>query len=160
FQTPAEGAAALAPFAVEADPTRRRRSRWPAVAALLLAGVVAAAAVVYRIQTDNGEVVINVESPDVEIVLSKGGKEPAVIDTRTNKRVTVPTGAYDVAVKDKPEGIEVKADRIVVSRGKETLVTIERADKATRQPAEARPRGQADEELILGIWKPIEAKIQ
>src|SRR5262249_4867311 len=95
-----------------------------------------------------------------EIVLSKGGKEVVVIDTRTNKRVTVPTGAYDVAVKDKPEGIEVKADRIVVSRGKETLVTIERADKATRQPAEARPRGQADEELILGIWKPIEAKIQ
>src|SRR5262249_11433521 len=149
--TPAEVAAALAPFAVEADPTRRRRSRWPAVAALLLAGVVAAAAGAYRTQTDNGERVISVEGPDVQVGLSRGGKEGGSIDPRTNKRVSVPTGAYDVAVKDKPEGIEVKADRIVVSRGKETLVTIERADKATRQPAEARPRGQADEELILGI---------
>jgi hypothetical protein len=131
FQTPAEVAAALAPFAAGTAPVRNRRWPWVAVAALLLAGIVAAAGVVYRIQTDNGEVVITPESPDVEIALLKGGKEVAVIDTKTNKRVTVPTGGYDVAVKGKPDGIEVKTDRIVVLRGKEALVTIERVAKPT-----------------------------
>src|SRR5262249_7250599 len=59
YQTPAEVAAALAPFAVGTIPaaTRKRRRRWLGNAVALLAGlVVVAAGVVYRIQTDNGEV--------------------------------------------------------------------------------------------------------
>jgi WD40 repeat protein len=130
FRTPAEVAAALAPFAAGRIPARHGRRLWAAGAAVLLAGIVTAAGVVYRIQTDNGEVVITPQSPDVEIVLLKGGKEFEVIDTKRNKRVRVPTGVYDVQIKNKPAGIEVKTDKIVVSRGKEALVTIERVAKS------------------------------
>jgi serine/threonine protein kinase len=131
YQTPAEVARALAPFACGTPPVRKRPRNWALVAAAaLLAGIVVGAGVVYRIQTDNGDVVITPESPDVEIVLLKGNREIEVIDTKTNKRVTVPTGVYDVVLKNKPDGIEVKTDRIVVSRGKEVLVTIERVAKA------------------------------
>ncbi len=128
FQTPDEVVAALESFGSGNKPPRKRH--WLAVAILLLAGIVlAAGGVVYRIQTDNGDVVITPESPDVEIVLLKGGKEVEVIDTKTNKRVTVPTGVYDVVVKNKPDGIEVKTDRITVSRREQVLVTIERVAK-------------------------------
>jgi WD40 repeat protein len=132
FQTPAEVAAALAHFVRGTYPARKRsRTSALVAAAALFAAVVAGAGVVYRIQTDNGEVVITPESPDVEIVLAKGGREVEVIDTKTKKRVRVPTGVYDVQIKNVPDGIEVKhTDRIVVSRGKEALVTIEKAAKA------------------------------
>jgi len=142
YQTPAEVAAALAPFAAGTTPVRKRRQTWVAVAAALVAGILVAAGVVYRIQTDNGEVVITPESPDVEIVLLKGGKEVEVIDTKTRKRVRVSTGIYDLVVKNKPDGIEVKhTDKLVVSRGQEVLVTIERVAKST-------PTEKGDEERI------------
>lgn len=93
---------------------------------LLFVGSLAAAGVVIRLQTDEGEVVITPHSPDVEVVLLKGGKQVRIIDTKTDKRVTLPVGTYDVALKEKSDGIEVKTDRVTVRRGRETLVTIER----------------------------------
>jgi WD40 repeat protein len=82
--------------------------------------------VVCRIQTDEGEVVIAPQSPDVEIVLSQDGRTIRVIDTKTQKRMTVPVGSYDVALKDKPEGFELKTEKITIARGREELVHIER----------------------------------
>src|SRR5207249_4771168 len=75
------------------------------------------------------------------LVLLKGGKEVAIIDTKTNKRVRMPTGAYDVMVKDKPDGVEVKTDKVVVSRGEEVLVRIEYVAKA--KPVAVRPQEKA-----------------
>jgi tRNA A-37 threonylcarbamoyl transferase component Bud32 len=121
----------------------QKRRRWSVVmiavaACLLLTLGIAAGVVIFRIQTDEGEVVITPQSPDVEIVLLKGGKEVQVIDTKTQKRLTIPTGIYDVTVRNKPDGIEVKTDRIVVSRGKEALVIIERMATPPKQPARRR----------------------
>jgi uncharacterized protein (TIGR03067 family) len=160
YQTPAEVAEALAPFAAGIVPagttsTSQRRRRWLGTAAAWLAGfVLVAAGVVYRIQTDNGEVVINVDSPDVELVLLKGGTEVEVIDTKTQKRVRVPVGTYDVQIKNKPDGIEVThTDRIVIARGKEALVTIERGNKVARQPV------GSDKERILGTWRGVAVEV-
>ena len=84
-----------------------------------------------RIQTGEGEVVITPESPDVQILLMQDGKQVEIIDTKTQKRVTVPVGGYDVRLKDAADGLEVKTDRIRVRRGRETLVTIEYHPKAS-----------------------------
>jgi formylglycine-generating enzyme required for sulfatase activity len=119
---------------------RKRRLHWPvAVAAAVLFVAAAVAGVVYRIQTDEGEVVITPQSPEVEIILLQGGKEFQVIDTKTRKRVTLPVGTYDVAVKNKPEGIELKTDKITISRGKEALVVIERLPKPEPGAARQKP---------------------
>jgi hypothetical protein len=93
--------------------------------ALLVFGALIAG-VVLRVQTGDGEVVITAESPDVQLLLMQGGKEIQVIDTRTQKRVTVPIGEYDVRLRNQPDGLEVKTDKITVRRGKEVLVTIQR----------------------------------
>src|SRR5262245_36007868 len=130
YQAADEVAVALAPYCTE-RPVRKppRRSPRVLVGAIFLAGVFLAAGVVIRVQTGKGEVVITTHVPDVEVVLLKGGKEVRVVDTKTTKAVTLPIGEYDVAVKGKPEGFELKTDRVVVRRGKQALVTIERANK-------------------------------
>ena len=71
YQTPAEVAAALAPFAAD-RPKRRRMTGALALVLLLLGGGLAAAAV-YRVATDKGEIVIETDDPDIEVVIRQGG---------------------------------------------------------------------------------------
>ena len=67
----------------------------------MLAGVV-----VYRIQTDKGELVITTESDDVEVVVKQGGKLVRIIDTKTDKKITLAlrSGAYELELKGGPRG--------------------------------------------------------
>src|SRR5581483_11652246 len=106
YQTPGEVAAALAPFATKAPPARPkplRRLLLAAMAALLLAGVGLAGAVVYRIQTDTGELVIKTESDDVEVVV-RGDKFVRILDTKTDKeiRLTLRSGVYELELNGAP----------------------------------------------------------
>ncbi len=144
YRTPAEAADALGSFVAASAARQRRRKHWlAAVEAILLAVLCLAVAVgiVFRIQTEEGEVVITPQSPDVEIVLLQGGRTIRVIDTKTHKRVTVPVGSYDVVLKDKPEGIELKTEKIIILRGQEELVRIE---QVAPSPADLdRPRQSA-----------------
>ena len=106
YQTPAEVDDALAVFAGQTvvinpegrrtkDKGQRTRTRRPVRALVLctLAFVLlAAGAVVYRIQTDNGELVITTDDPDVEVIIKQNGKLVRIIDTKTNKEVRLRVG--------------------------------------------------------------------
>src|SRR5262245_6405979 len=109
------------------------RGRTVAIAAgLAVCVAILVGGVVYRIQTDRGEIVITPHSPDVQIVLLKDGKEVQVIDTKTDKKVTIPVGDYDWKLKGESDGLTVASEKIVVRRGQETLVDIQRV--APRAP--------------------------
>src|SRR5262249_2576691 len=110
YQTPAEVALALEPFAVATAITRtpgsrpraratdrdqtilleklpadvRRRSRFVIATAImfLVAGLLGVG--VYRIATDKGELVITTESDDVKVIITQGGKLVDIIDPRTD----------------------------------------------------------------------------
>jgi WD40 repeat protein len=124
YQTHAEVAGALAPFAVPQVAPPRRRRRW-AAAAVLLASFAALAAVVFRIQTDHGELVVRVDHPDVEVVVSKNGKIVTIIDAKTKKKVTLRTGEYDLGLKG-PDGFQLDVHKVTIRRGKEELAKVER----------------------------------
>jgi WD40 repeat protein/serine/threonine protein kinase len=139
FQTPAEVCAALARFAgqtVVLDPAAlrgkvsggSRRRRWPVgVAALLLALVgLAAAVAVYRIQTDNGELIITTDNPDVEVVIKQNGKLVRILDTKTNKEVKLESGLYDLELKGNPEELKLSLDKVTIRRGETAVATVER----------------------------------
>jgi WD40 repeat protein len=163
YQTPAEVAIALEPFAVPTAVARvpRRRRRAPAtdhgrtvvldqtparfrgrrlfaivtaILAFLVAGVLGAA--VYRIATDKGELVITTESDDVKVVITQGGKVVDVIDTKTDKqiRLALRSGEYELELKGAPEGLKLNIDKATLTRGKETLAKIEHIDKTPSTP--------------------------
>jgi WD40 repeat protein len=157
YQTPAEVAIALEPFALataiapKREPRRystkesysrtlvleklpachRSGRRIVALAAALLfvvAGLFGVA--VYHIATDKGELVITTESDDVKVVISKGGELVDVIDTKTDKQIRLAfhSGEYELELKGAPEGLKLNIDKATLTRGKETLAKIERVE--------------------------------
>jgi WD40 repeat protein len=155
YQTPAEVALALEPFtratnavgapkprpvARTTDPGRtvvldrmrggeRRRPRLAtaaAILALLVAGLLGVG--VYHIATDYGELVIETDNDDVEVVVSKGGKVVTIIDTKTGKHITLKSGEYELALKDGGD-LTISPGKITLKRGKTELATIERVTK-------------------------------
>src|SRR5205085_1787416 len=73
YQTPGEAARDLARFARSADGPPRS-GRWlAAVAVLFLALVVAAGGVVFKIYSDNREVVIHTDDDNIDVVIKRKG---------------------------------------------------------------------------------------
>ncbi|HYT91517.1 MAG TPA: protein kinase [Gemmataceae bacterium] len=134
YQTPGEVAAALEPFA-RLRQEKKRRGRWLLIAAavaLLLAATVGAGVVVYRIQTDNGELVITTESDDVEVVIKQGGKVVRIIDTKTDKEIklVLRSGTYELELTGAPEGLKLNIHKATLTRGGIKLAKIERVAKS------------------------------
>src|SRR5262249_4118317 len=76
YQTPAEAAEALASAERGAPNPRRKNPRVRALVAaafLSLAALLVAASVLIRIRTDKGDIVVETDDPNLEIVTRKGG---------------------------------------------------------------------------------------
>ena len=80
-----EVTAALDPFGKRSRPFRRKSAGrcWSPLRRCSSPSFALADAVVYRIQTDKGELIITTESDDVEVVVKQGGKVVRIIDTKT-----------------------------------------------------------------------------
>ena len=149
IQTPAEVAAVLAPFAAGTMPIRKRRRPWVAVAAALLVAIGLAAGVVYRIQTDNGELVITIDNEDVDVVIKQNGKQVRIIDTKTNKEVKLDSGLYELELKGNPEGLKLSLDKVTISRGVTVVATVERRSMARKESEIDVPRTPAPKDAVI-----------
>jgi hypothetical protein len=153
YPTPAEVAFALEPFVRAAagrttDPDRtvvldrrpvgeRRRPRLAlatAILAFFVAGLLGVA--VFRIVTDNGELVITTEHDDVKVVITQGGKLVEVIDTKSDKRIRLAlrSGEYELALQGAPKGLNLNIKKATLTRGKTVLATITREDNPGEAP--------------------------
>jgi WD40 repeat protein len=103
-----------------------RRARRMAFWAVILLGAlgIGAAAVIYRIQTDNGELIISSDNPDVEIIVRKGGKEVTILDTKTKKEFTLSEGTYDLELKGANDGLKLDPGQVTIRRGETVLATV------------------------------------
>lgn len=119
--------------------TRRRRPAGPrmlAVGLLLLVAAVAFAAI-YRIQTDRGVLVVEVNDPTVEAALRENGL--VLRDQASGRRYTIRTdgpqptrsGRYQLAEKQlfrltvlDDAGLEVRGDQFTLRKGEEVRVRI------------------------------------
>jgi hypothetical protein len=131
YQTPAEAADALAPFATTvAAPARPPRQRWPWVAAaVVLLGVLGVGGAlygpaVYRIATDRGQLVIETADPDVEVVIKQGGQEVKIIDPKTGREVTLKAGTYQLELAAGREGLRLSTNRFTLERGGRQIVKV------------------------------------
>jgi WD40 repeat protein len=109
-----------------------------AAAWLLAPSGLAVSETVYRVQTDNGELTITVDNPEVEVVIKQNGKLVRIIDTKLNKELVLRDGLYDQESNARPGDLQMSLDRVSISRGQSLLATIERRKRqaAAAMPAE------------------------
>jgi WD40 repeat protein/tRNA A-37 threonylcarbamoyl transferase component Bud32 len=126
YQTPAEAAAALAPFA---DARRRRPITHLLIAlALLLFGAGGLSAAVYRIATDKGEIIIETDDPSVEVIIRQGGKEVTILDPKTQHKVELRAGQYEIALGGAGGDLRLSTNAFTLKRGDKKLVTVRRVE--------------------------------
>jgi hypothetical protein len=125
YQTPAQVAEALAPFAQKPRP--RRRLLRVAAAAGLMAAAVAAAVMIY-IHTDQGVFEVNA---DDQVALEVNKKGIKIRDLAANReyllkvgKENVRSGQYELVVSELPAGVEVTATNFVIKRGGGSQVTV------------------------------------
>jgi WD40 repeat protein len=121
YATPAEVAAALSPFALPSPHLRgrgiggegagagRKRRRLLAAALVLLAtGIVAAGIIVLRLQTDRGDIVIQVDDSSLEIVTKKGGEIVRIRDPKTGQTWELDARKLTIRDLEHPDGFEIE----------------------------------------------------
>jgi WD40 repeat protein len=129
------------------------RGRWGrrliAVAAgLLFVATALAGVVVYRIQTDMGEIVIRTVDDDVEVVVKQGGKVVTIYDPKTKQKLVLRSGTYELELKGAPEGLKLNIDKATVTRGGREVAKIERVAKD--KPPKASDNPPAKEKVGKG----------
>ena len=152
YQTPAEVATALTPFALLPDLARRRRSSRRSIVAALAAAVLVTLFGVIYVSTDKGQLKIESAVDDAQIIVSKGGKEIEVIDLKCGSTVKrLPSGDYEVKLKG--DRTDVKLDRggFVIRRSGSEVV------KVSAVPAVA--DASRDQELLQGEWQPVRVEL-
>ena len=154
YQTPAEVAAALAPFAVRA-PVRPRRRVWAAIAALLVAGIVTAAGVIYKIQRDNEEIVIKTDDPFIEVVMKRKGEVVLIRDENSGQTWEYDTLKNQIGLADQPDGLTLGVDKeaFVLRRKGKDVFAVTRVVKTAASP-------NSDQGRIQGLWKAVAASGQ
>jgi WD40 repeat protein/serine/threonine protein kinase len=175
FQNPAEVAEALAPFATLSrrpeKPTRRPRWRRLAVAASALC-LLLASVIVYRVATDRGDIIIETDEPDVEVVVKQGEKVVTILDGKTKQKVTLNTGEYTLSLGSDADSLTMDLPpTFVLRRGDKHIVTIKRlpAGEITHWKAHDRqvilaldPTGKilasAGEDGKIRLWNVIDGK--
>jgi WD40 repeat protein len=118
YQTPAEVAAALAPFARTGGPARRWR--WVAVgagllvAAGLLAYLLGPAAV--RLTLNRGQLAIDTEEPAAEVLVLQGGRPVHALDLRSERSTDLPAGEYQLRFTGDRPDLRLTPDTVVLTR--------------------------------------------
>jgi sugar lactone lactonase YvrE len=146
YRTPAEVAAALEPYTADLPAVAdapRGTVRLPGVLLAAAAGSLLALVLlglaVYRIATDKGELVIEAEDPDVEVVVRQGGQLVEILDTKTKQKIELRAGEYEVGLPGKQDDLRLSTNQFALKRGEKVIVRVTRRAPAAGAERGARP---------------------
>ncbi len=133
--------------AAEATPRGSRTTapaavRWRVVAAAigLMCVIGAVVAVMFRVSTPYGEVVVRAaEGTDIEVDVQQNGKTVDVIGPKNGWRVRVAEGGYDLVLRTTDRELTLDNDTATVSRDGTAEVTIVRRSTKAAQLAKTSP---------------------
>jgi WD40 repeat protein len=105
--------------------------RWvPAGAAGLLLALGLAAypygAAVLRILTNQGQLVIETDDPDVAVIVQGQGQKITIQDLKTRTTVDLRAGEWQLQLAGGKEGLRLSTDHFTLRRGDQTIVTVRR----------------------------------
>ncbi len=112
----------------KAQPSRRRWLPTAAALGLVLAlgGMVLGLgpAAVYRFATNQGQLVIQTDDPDVEVTIKRGGEQIQIVDTRTGNAVTLTAGTYQLELSKGKDGWKLETNQFTLKRGGQQIVKV------------------------------------
>jgi serine/threonine protein kinase len=130
FQTPAEVAQALSPYATSAavlvkqTAVARSRTIPKMLVACLLLGLFVVLGTVIVIATNRGRMVIQSEVDDLKIAVIKGGEQVEIIDLQSGSKVSwLPTGKYELQLIGDANAVTIENNRFEMTRLGQVIVT-------------------------------------
>jgi serine/threonine protein kinase len=116
--------------ATRSEPRPRRPWVWIAAALALLPIVaVSLALILYQlssIPTPTGELVIESDDPDIEVIVKQGGQQVTIVAPKTRNRIELKAGQYELQLAGEGEGLKLSTDTFTLERGGKTVVTVRR----------------------------------
>ena len=97
------------------------------VALLLLAGLAVAGAILLRLRTDRGELVLEGSDAEIEVTVKQAGRDPVVIvlDKNGKRSLELTAGDGEIAARELPDGLRFKTQRFQLERGGKPVFTAE-----------------------------------
>ena len=89
------------------------------------------------IRTPTGELVIESEDPDIEVIVRQGGQQVTIVDPKTNDRIELNAGRYELQLAGGGPGLKLSTDTFTLKRGEKTVVTVRRQAAGTRRATRA-----------------------
>src|SRR5262249_27228792 len=129
--------------------------RIAAVAALLPIVVVSLALLLYeqlRIRTPTGELIIESEDPNIEVIVRQGGQQLTIVDPKTNNRIELNAGRYELQLAGGGPGLNLSTDTFTLKRGEKTVVSVRH--QAPAPAAQPGPRLRHDHHKFV-VTSPI-----
>lgn len=123
-------------FAATTDSKSTPPSRTLTVAKYLIPIILlAAAAFIFRLETDKGEIIVECHVPNVEVQLLRDGRVHEELSLKQGTTsVSVLSGKYEIKIPGKADCVEISADQFTISRGSKLVAQIRYA-AATEQGA-------------------------
>ena len=79
---------------------------------------------VFRIVTNKGELVIETDDPDVEVHVKRNGEQVTLVDTKSNKEITLQAGTYQLELAGDKDGLALSTNQFTLSRGGREVVKV------------------------------------
>jgi serine/threonine protein kinase len=135
YRSAAELLSALEPYSgpltPRAEPTRGASGphwrRWLALAAGIL--LVTAGAVIFKIERDNQIVQVEVNDPDIEVVMKRNGEIVLIRDAKTKQTWEYDTLKHQIGMVDQPDGLKLEVsgkEPFTLRRKGERVFTVSR----------------------------------
>lgn len=139
---PASAAEVARELAGERPARPVRTGGWRRVAlGLGLAAALAATLAVIRLETPDGTLVLDTADDAVEVVVRQGGREVAVLDTKTKSEYRVRPGKYDFELRDEKNQTTLEAKEVTVTSGERRVVRVTFVPRAkVEEPAKVIPK--------------------
>ena len=161
YQTADELIAALEPYSGPLAPragTTRGASgphwlRWLALAAGIL--LVTAGAVIFKIERDNQIVQVEVNDPDIEVVMKRKGEIVLIRDAKTNQTFEYDMIKHQIGMVDHPDGLRLEVsgkEPFVLRRKGERVFTITRGTTWANLPDLTRAAKMDDATKAAEAW--------
>lgn len=115
----------------------------PALIAVGITAILVAAVVVPFLVSEfsggSGELVLKSDVPGVRLVITQRGKHVQTVDAVDGKRVSLPTGEYDLELKDGPKDAWLTQTRVKLERNERHSLRIRQTAPEADAVAEAEP---------------------